>query len=111
MVRELSARGHDVRWYTGSRFAEVIADSGARFCPMAKSLDRDYNDLNSSFPGRANLKGLKQAQFDLTEIFVRPLRHHLPALAALTKEEPADVFVSHTGLLWRRVAARDGWAA
>jgi len=96
VVRELSGRGHDVRWYTGSRFAEVVADAGARFCPMAKGLDWDYNDLNSSFPGRADLKGLKQGQFDLIEMFVRPLRHHVPALAALTREEPADVFVSHT---------------
>jgi len=63
---------------------------------MAKGLDWDYNDLNSSFPGRADLKGLKQGQFDLIEMFVRPLRHHVPALAALTREEPADVFVSHT---------------
>lgn len=96
VVRELADRGHDVRWYTGSRFAEVVADSGARFCPMADSLDWDYNDLNSSFPGRADLKGLKQAQFDMIEMFVRPLRHHVPALAALTRGEPADVFVSHT---------------
>ena len=96
VVRELTGRGHDVRWYTGSRFAEVVADAGARFCPMAESLDWDYNDFNSSFPGRADLKGLKQGQFDLIEIFVRPLRHHVPALAALTREEPADVFVSHT---------------
>jgi MGT family glycosyltransferase len=96
VVRELTGRGHEVRWYTGSRFAELVADTGARFCPMAESLEWDYNDLNSSFPGRADLKGLKQNQFDLAEIFVRPLRHHLPALAALLKEEPADVFVSHT---------------
>lgn len=96
VVRQLTGGGHDVRWYTGSRFAEVVADSGARFCPMAKSLEWDYNDLNSSFPGRADLKGLRQNQFDLSEIFVRPLRHHLPALAALTGEEPADAFVSHT---------------
>ncbi len=96
VVRELTGGGHEVRWYTGSRFAELVADTGARFCPMAESLEWDYNDLNSSFPGRADLKGLKQNQFDLAEIFVRPLRHHLPALAALLREEPADVFVSHT---------------
>jgi MGT family glycosyltransferase/deazaflavin-dependent oxidoreductase (nitroreductase family) len=99
VVRELSGRGHDVRWYTGSRFAEVVADSGALFCPMAKSLDWHYNDFNSSFPGRADLKGLKQNQFDLAEIFVRPLRDHLPALKALLVDEPADVFVSHTVFL------------
>ncbi len=96
VVKELTGRGHDVRWYTGSRFADVVAGSGARFCPMAESLDWDYNDLNGVFPGRVALKGIKQGQFDLAEIFVRPLAQHVPALAALNREEPADVFVSHT---------------
>ena len=72
MVRELVGRGHDVRWYTGSRFAEEVSGSGARFCPMDKSLEWDYRDLNSSFPGRADLKGLKQNQFDLAEISCAP---------------------------------------
>lgn len=96
VVRELTGRGHDVRWYTGARFAERVADAGARFCPMAANLDWDYEDLDAAFPARAKLKGLKQGQFDLTEMFVRPLRHHLPALMGLLEEEPADVFVSHT---------------
>ena len=96
VVRELTGRGHEVRWYTGRRFAEVAAESGARFCAMPEALDWDYNNLNAAFPGRAELKGLKQVQFDLTEIFVRPLREHLPALKALLLDEPADVFVSHT---------------
>src|SRR5579862_9844960 len=91
VVRELSGRGHHVRWYTGSRFAEVVTDSGARFCPMAKSLDWDYNDFEATFPGRSDLKGLKQNQFDLTEIFVRPLGEHLLALKTLLLAEPADV--------------------
>jgi MGT family glycosyltransferase len=96
VVRALTGRGHEVRWYTGRRFAEVAAESGARFCAMPEALDWDYNNLNAAFPGRAELKGLKQVQFDLTEIFVRPLREHLLALKALLLDEPADVFVSHT---------------
>lgn len=97
VVRELTARGHDVRWYTGRRFAKVAAASGARFCAMPENLDWDYEgDFDAVFPGRAELKGLKQVQFDLTEIFVRPLREHVPALEALLAEEPADAFVSHT---------------
>ena len=96
VVRELTGRGHDVRWYTGSRFAEVVADSGARYCPMAESLDFHYNEIDRAFPGRAQLKGMKQGQFDLVEIFIRPLRQHVSALAALNQEEPADVFLSHT---------------
>lgn len=96
VVEELTSRGHDVRWYTGRRFAEAVTNSGARCCAMSRSLDWDYDDLNAAFPGRAKLKGLKQSQFDLAEIFVRPLVEHLRALNALLVEEPADVFVSHT---------------
>ena len=96
VVAGLTGRGHDVRWYTGRRFADAVAESGARFCPMPETLDWDYEDLNGVFPGRTKLKGMKQGLFDLTEIFVRPLRQHLPALKALLVDEPADVFVSHT---------------
>ncbi len=96
VVEELTGRGHEVRWYTGRRFAEVVAGSGARFCAMPETLDWDYTDMNAAFPGRAGLKGLKQVQFDLAEIFVRPLSQHLPVLKSLIVDEPADVFVSHT---------------
>ncbi len=96
VVEELTGRGHEVRWYTGRGFAEVVAKSGAQFCAMPQTLDWDYNNLNAAFPGRDNLKGFKQNQFDLTEMFVRPLREHLLALKALLVEEPAEVFVSHT---------------
>lgn len=96
VVAELTGRGHEVRWYTGRRFAEVVVESGARFCAMPDALDWHDLDFNSVFPRRAELKGLKQVQFDLTEIFIRPLRDHLPALKALLADEPADVFVAHT---------------
>jgi MGT family glycosyltransferase len=96
VVRALTQRGHEVRWYTGRHFAELVAESGARFCAMPDALDWDYADLNAAFPRRADLKGLKQNQFDLIEIFVRPLGVHLPALKALLADEPADTFVSHT---------------
>src|ERR1700728_1844043 len=96
VVEELAGRGHEVRWYTGRRFAQAVEASGARFCAMPDALDWDYNDLNAAFPGRAEREGLKQNQFDLVEIFVRPLGEHLPALQALLEDEPADAFVAHT---------------
>ncbi len=96
VVEELTGRGHDVRWYTGRRFAEVVAKSGARFCAMPEKLDWDFENLNAAFPERTELKGQKQGLFDLVEIFVRPLGEHLPALKAILAEEPAEAFVSHT---------------
>lgn len=99
VVEELTGRGHEVRWYTGRRFTELVAKSGARLCAMPSAVDWDFEDLNAAFPGRAELKGLKQGRFDMVEIFVRPLREHLLALKALLMEEPAEVFVSHT-IFW-----------
>lgn len=96
VVRELTGRGHEVRWYTGRRFVDQVAASGARFCAMPETLDWDYADLNAAHLRRAELKGFKQNQFDLIEIFVRPLGLHLPALRSLLADEPADAFVSHT---------------
>lgn len=96
VVQELTGRGHEVRWYTGRRFAEAVAASNARFCAMPEALDWNYKDLNAAYPGRAELKGFKQNQFDLTEMFVRPLGEHVPVLKALLVDEPADVFVCHT---------------
>lgn len=96
VVRELTERGHEVRWYTGRRFEDHVVASGARFCAMPEALDWDYADLNAALPGRAELKGFKQGQFDLIEIFVRPLGVHLRALTSLLADEPADVFLSHT---------------
>lgn len=95
VIKALTCRGHEVRWYTGQRFEKVASEVGARFCGMPEALDWDYNQLNAAFPGRAELKGIKQVQFDMVEIFVRPLREHLLALKALLEEEPADAFVSH----------------
>src|SRR5450755_49648 len=95
VVRELLARGHDVRWFTGRRVEAQVRATGARYCAMPEAADWDYTDLPGSFPDRAALRGLKQVQFDLTEAFIKPLGLYLPALAQLLADEPADVFVSN----------------
>ena len=42
LVRQLVARGCDVWWYTGSKFAAPISAAGARFVPMQAA--RDWAD-------------------------------------------------------------------
>ena len=96
VVSELAGRGHDVRWYTGRRFADTVTRAGARFCAMPDAYDWDFSDFDASFPERKNLKGMKQGQYDMVQIFAKPLGVHVPALRALLDQEPADVFLSHT---------------
>lgn len=96
VVSELAGRGHDVRWYTGRRFADTVTRAGARFCPMPDAYDWDFSDFDAAFPERKSLKGMKQGQYDMVQIFAKPLGVHVPALRALLDQEPADVFLSHT---------------
>jgi hypothetical protein len=63
---------------------------------MPDRYDWDFSDLDAAFPERKNLKGMKQGQYDMVQIFAKPLGVHVPALRALLDREPADVFVSHT---------------
>ncbi|WP_405060863.1 hypothetical protein OG474_04260 [Kribbella sp. NBC_01505] len=77
IARELVARGHDVRWYTGLRFADTVRATGAEFVAMAPELDRAELPLDEEFPERAQLKGHRA-----TQLAVDYGRHDTRTLAA-----------------------------
>lgn len=70
IVRALRARGHEIRWYTGRKYAAQALDSGAVWEPFVHARDYDDADFEATFPGRGRLKGLKQLLFDLQQVFV-----------------------------------------
>lgn len=98
VARYLCGRGDQVRFLTGSRFAEKVAATGA--IPVALPKEADFDDLKlrddqfAVFPERRELKGLKALAFDIEHVFVRPARPHYEALLALLKDRSADVVVT-----------------
>ena len=56
----LVARGHDVRFYTGSAFRAKVEATGATFVPWTAAPDFDENDLPATFPRLVGKKGLSQ---------------------------------------------------
>ena len=50
ITRILVAAGHEVAFYTGSRFGARIAASGAQFFSLPANADFDPNDLFSLVP-------------------------------------------------------------
>ena len=52
IATELVARGHEVSWYTGSRFARLVESTGARHVPLDRAPDFDEADLGATFPER-----------------------------------------------------------
>lgn len=104
-------RGDDVRFITGSPFAEKVAATGATFVPLPAEADLDQ-DLLAQFPERAKLKGVKAIAFDVEHVFARPAKAQYEALVAALAVQPADVvlaepvFVGASFLLEHQLPAR-----
>lgn len=95
IARHLVARGDRVRFVTGSRFADVVADTGATHVPLPAEADIDDRmDLNETFPERARLRGAASIAFDVETVFVKPGRAQYDALMGTIEAEAADVVVA-----------------
>jgi MGT family glycosyltransferase len=83
------ARGDDVRFITGARFADRIAATGATHIPLPPEADYDETLLDT-LPERAKLKGVKAVAFDLEHVFARPAKAQYDAISAALAAQPAD---------------------
>lgn len=88
IVQELTRRGHEVRWYTGRKYARTAEAAGAGWEPFRHA--RDYDDANfgATFPGRDERRGLRQLHFDLRHIFVGQIEGQLQDLRAAARHWP-----------------------
>jgi UDP:flavonoid glycosyltransferase YjiC (YdhE family) len=105
VARHLAAAGADVRMLTGARFAQRVRQSGAGFRPLPADADFDDRDLNTSFPGRAQLTGLAQLRYDIGHMFLDATRGQLRALQAAIEERRPDVVIAETGFIAAPVLA------
>ncbi|WP_410640152.1 glycosyltransferase [Amycolatopsis sp. lyj-346] len=86
IVAALLAAGHEVAVVTGSRYREAFEELGATVHVLPGEADFDETDLDGTIPGRAGLRGLKLARFELTH-FVRAM----PVQLSVLDEQEADV--------------------
>lgn len=108
IARELVARGHEVRWYTGRKYRTTVAATGARYEPMRAAPDYDDDDLESTFPGLAGRTGLSALRAAVQLVFVDTAGGQLADLQALLREFPADVLVAETAFVGAIFAAELG---
>lgn len=98
VAQELAARGHELRWYTGRRYAARVRAAGAVFEPFTLARDFDDRAFGVAFPGRDARSGLRQVQFDTQHIFVGQLLAQVRDLQALNREWPWDVTLAEQTL-------------
>ena len=60
----LQANGHDVRWYTGSRYESKLTQLGIPHFPFRRAVEHTPENLNQLYAERAVLKGPRAASFD-----------------------------------------------
>lgn len=107
IARELLARGHEVRVYTGAKFAAKVAAVGAGFVPMRRAYDYDDADYDKAFPGRAKLKGIRQITFDFEKVFVGPTLDQAQDLREVLADWPATV-LSDPGFVGAKILFQRG---
>jgi len=94
VARELVARGHDVRFYTGSRFRAKVEAAGARLVPWHDAPDFDEHDLTATFPRLVGKKGLRQLLINMADCFIATAPAQVGDLAAEWDREPWDALAA-----------------
>jgi MGT family glycosyltransferase len=99
IARALVARGHEVRWYTGSAHRSAIEATGAAFEPMHSATDPSDGGIAARFPERAELEGLAGMKFDLKHLFLDEVPDQVADVRRILAYHPADVVLSDIGAL------------
>ncbi|MGW7385562.1 glycosyltransferase [Streptomyces sp. NPDC054794] len=92
IAADLTARGHEVLFYTGARFEERVRKTGSRFVPYPAEVD--YADLAAAFPEREGLAPFDRMVFDIKHVLSDPVPVHDNRLQELLAEFPATVVIS-----------------
>ncbi|MDB4974713.1 MAG: glycosyltransferase [Myxococcaceae bacterium] len=99
VARALVARGHDVHWYTGQKYRDTVERTGAVFEPYRQAPEFDDQQMERSFPGRAQRAGLRQLKFDLIHVFGAACPGQLADLEQLAARLGPELLLSDPLLL------------
>lgn len=101
----LVARGHEVRFYTGSAFRAQVERAGARFVPWRAAPDFDEQNLAATFPRLVGKKGFRQLMVNMEDLFVGTAPAQLADLRAEWERERWDALASDEAPLAPSVVA------
>jgi MGT family glycosyltransferase len=100
IARALVARGHQVRWLTGTAYRELVTLTGADFEPLVEAFDpAEGTSFTERFPEREGLSGLTGLKFDLKHVFLDEIPGQFADLQRVLATYPADVIVTDAGFM------------
>lgn len=101
----LTARGHDVRVYTGAAFRQAVEDVGGRWIGWQRAPDFDENDLPATFPRLVGRKGIAQVMVNMRDLFIATGPAQVADLEAEWEREPWDAFAADEASIAPRLFA------
>src|SRR5215203_3315160 len=100
----LRASGHDVRWYTGSRYSSKLAELGIPHFPFRRAVEHTPGNLNDLYPERAILKaGPRAVSFDAEKIFASNVGHFFDDIRDIREEFPFDMLLEDGAVYVQRL--------
>src|SRR5215203_2215830 len=99
----LLANGHDVRWYTGSRYESKLAELGIPHFPFRRAVEHTPENLNELYAERAVLKGPRAASFDAEKIFASNVGHFFDDIRDIRAEFPFDLLLEDGAVYVQRL--------
>jgi hypothetical protein len=109
--RGLVARGDSVTVLSSARHADKIRAAGGEPRPLPLGADYDGSAFAADLPGRAETSGIARINFDVANIFVRPLPHQFNALRELLADNDYDAIITDAFFLGTLPLLLDGTVA
>ncbi len=94
LAKQLLLHGHDVRWYSGRNYRELIEDLGMKFYPFKEARDFHDSTIKTEFPDIPEKILLRHATYYIKHVFYDNMRGQYLDLREILKEFKADILLT-----------------
>lgn len=85
---------HDVVWYTGRKFQQLVTGTGARFIPINVNLDFDESNVDVLHAMKDKKPGLNGLKKIISELFISPVPQYVKDLTPIMDDLDPDVIIA-----------------
>jgi MGT family glycosyltransferase len=99
VANRLVERGDRVTVLTSARYATRVREAGACAAALPAEADYDETRFDLDLPGRTDTSGVKRVNFDVINVFIKPMPHQTAALTQLFTQHTYDAVIADSHFL------------
>lgn len=94
LAKLLISRGHEVCWYCGKKYKQLIESTGARFFPFKEARDFHDSTIRAEFPNLPEKSLFRHASFFIKHVFYDNMQGQYLDMKEILHEFQADVLLT-----------------